>query len=329
MLRYHSAALAPSTITSYRSGIRSYRLFCWHTGSLAFPLSELTLQRFAASLGSRVSHSTIKVYLAGVQYLSILLGFHVSISRMPQLHYLLRGIRRTQGASFSRPSRQPITYRHLLLIQYRIQFLQHTPFQRLMFRTATSLAFFGLLRVSEYTSAGAARFDPSSTLLVTDVSINAENTILTIRLRASKTDPFRVGCSVRVGASGSTTCPVALMRQYLRARADGQGPLFVLSPGRYLTRQDMVRLLRCCLPGLSNVNTHSFRIGGASAAASAGISDSCIQILGRWSSDAYKRYVRFSDLSIISLSRSLVSSGSCSRVWDPCTGGSVPVVAHT
>ena len=326
--QFHAAALAPSTLSSYSSGVRSYQLFCLHAGLVSFPPSELTLQRYASSLGNRVSYSTIKVYLAGVQYTSIMMGYHIALSDMPQLHYLLRGIRRAQGATFRRPRRQPITYVLLRIIHYRIQFLQYSPCQRLMFRTATALAFFGLLRVSEYTSSGRTRFNATTTLLCTDVSFNSDHSIMIIVLRASKTDPFRIGCSVRIGASGGSTCSVSLMRQYLQLRGVSHGPLFQLGPNSFLIREDIVSLLRCCLPGVQNVNTHSFRIGGASAAASAGVPDSRIQILGRWSSDAYRRYIHVSDESIISLSRSLVSTNHCSRVWDPCVGGSVLAGTH-
>lgn len=48
-----------------------------------------------------------------------------------------------------------------------------------------------------------------------------------------------------------------------------------------------------------DVNTYSFRIGGASAAASCIIRDSTISIIGRWSSDCYCRFVHFSNSCIV------------------------------
>ena len=78
----------------------------------------------------------------------------------------------------------------------------------------------------------------------------------------------------------------------MHTRNKSTGPLYIFIDGKYLTRQFVANLLSLALPHVPNINTHSFRIGGASAAASAGIPDSVIQILGRWSSDAYKRYLR-------------------------------------
>ena len=37
---------------------------------------------------------------------------------------------------------------------------------------------------------------------------------------------------------------------------------------------------------------HSFRIGSATSATIAGLNDYEIKLLGRWSSDCYKRYIR-------------------------------------
>ena len=117
------------------------------------------------------------------------------------------------------------------------------------------------------------------------------------------------------------------MHHYLARHSSRQGPLFVLVPNHFLIRADVVNLIRCCLPGVAGVNTHSFRIGGASAAASMNIPDSHIQILGRWSSNAYLRYLHLSDIySIVSrYCNSLGQASSHSQVWDPVSCTSRPL----
>ena len=273
--------------------------------------------RFVASHFRRLSVKTLKVYLAGVQYWAILNRCYTRLSSMPRLYYLIRAVRRIQGNQFSRPRRVPVTLCHLRAMFHRIPLMQYTVMQKAMFRAATSLAFFGLLRVSEYTSEFRRSYSPDNTLLVSDVSFNSNYTIMSIHIKASKTDPFREGCIVRVAAVSDAVCPVAAMRNYLSQRTYVHGPLFLLDQNCFLLRQDMVLLLRRCFPSNVYLNTHSFRIGGASMAASAGIPDSQIQILGRWSSDAYRRYIHISDLSIQNLANALISAEQPNRIWDP------------
>ena len=310
-------ALAPATIRTYQTGISSYLSYCGLTSCNPLPLNEQTLQRFVASQYSRLSYKTLKVYLAGIQYWSTINGFDTNIAAMPRLYYLIRAVRRIQGSNFHRPRRQPISLHHLRLLSHRLQLMQYSDLERAMFRAATSLAFFGLLRVSEYTSQNRQSFCPETTLLVTDITFRRDYSIMFVRIKASKTDPFREGCTVRVAAIDSPLCPVTLMRSYLNLRPSGPGPLFVLQRDFYLIRQDIVLLLRRCFPGQLTLNTHSFRIGGASTAAAVGIPDSQIQILGRWSSNAYRSYLRMSDLSISNMAQALISMDHPSRTWDP------------
>ena len=285
-------------------------------------MSELTLQRYAASMSHRVSYRTLKVYLAGIQYWYTIAGYQSSIASMPQLFYLFRGIRRSQGHTFIRPRRLPITSMQLRVIHYCLQYLRYSHLERTMFHAASTLAFFGLLRSSESTSSHHTTFNPQNTLLVSDITFNQDRSIMFVLIRASKTDPFRSGCVVRVAAIDDSLCPVRAMSGYLSAHPTHSGPLFVLSASQFLLRQDMVLLLRRCLSHVSNINTHSFRIGGASTAALAGISDSHIQILGRWSSDAYRRYLHISDTLVGQLCQALVTPSTHTRVWDSTLGRS-------
>ena len=94
------------------------------------------------------------------------------------------------------------------------------------------------------------------------------------------------------------------------------GPLFMFRNGTYLTHRYMATLIQQALLQLPHANTHSFRIGGASAAASVGVPDSTIQILGRWSSDTYHRYLRLSNSTVCNLAARIANVGSVSHIGD-------------
>ena len=156
------------------------------------------------------------------------------------------------------------------------------------------LAFFGLLRVSEYTSPTLTRSDPNS-LNVGDVVLSPSGSIALVRIKKSKTDPFRKGVTLRICAIPHAFCPVQALRRYLARRGTQPGPLFIYQNGSFITRARVRDLLVKCLPDIPNVNTHSFRRGGASALSDAGVEGHVIQILGRWKSDAYTKYIQMSE----------------------------------
>ena len=117
-----------------------------------------------------------------------------------------------------------------------------------------------------------------------------------MRIKQSKTDPFRQGITLFLGRTGLLICPIDAILPYLAVRDNRLGPLFILQDGRMLTRQTFGNLLDNVLDQLhlpsGEFNTHSFRIGAATSAKEAGISDSQIMMLGRWQSNAYQRYIR-------------------------------------
>ena len=96
------------------------------------------------------------------------------------------------------------------------------------------------------------------------------------------------------------------MTQFLKLRLSlnmsKDSPLFIKADGKPLTRVEFVDFVRSILesmgPNSSSYAGHSFRIGGATAAAAAHIPDHLIKSMGRWSSDCYQTYIR-TPLSLI------------------------------
>ena len=71
-------------------------------------------------------------------------------------------------------------------------------------------------------------------------------------------------------------------------------------------RRTVVNELRGCLTstGISGgYSSHSFRRGAATSARMVGVADHDIQLLGRWRSDAYKRYIEVHPEYVYNVSR--------------------------
>ena len=86
---------------------------------------------------------------------------------------------------------------------------------------ACCLAFFGFLRVSEFTVPTQDRYDQSCHLSLGDISLdNRDNPrLLRVHIKQSKTDPFRRGVEIYLGATNDSICPLKGILPYLALRS--------------------------------------------------------------------------------------------------------------
>ena len=161
-----------------------------------------------------------------------------------------------------------------------------------------SMGFFAFLRAGEFTCQSLESFDQSSMLALGDVWVDScsDPRCLTVKLKQSKGDPFGQGVLIHLGHTFQSLCPVAAVLSYLAIRPSTPGPFFVFSDGSPLSRERLISALSQALKdsGVDTLNFkgHSFRIGAATTAAKAGLSDSLIQAVGRWRSSAFMSYIR-------------------------------------
>ena len=227
-----------------------------------------------------------------------------------RLQRVLRGIKRTQGESSF--SRLPVTD-DIMMVIFRALDITHP--DHCMFWAACNLAYFGFLRSAEFTVPNLASYVPAIHLGVADVAVNSHSapSCLRLRIKASKTDPFRKGCFVHIGKGEFPLCAISSLLAYLTLRGDASGPLFLLRDGRPLSRALLTSWLRGILSAAGiqgNFSSHSFRIGAATVAARNGIQDHQIQALGRWTSSAYLLYIRTPAESLSRLSKQLSLSAA-------------------
>jgi hypothetical protein len=108
-----------------------------------------------------------------------------------------------------------------------------------------------------------------------------------IRLESSKTDAIGVGVDQTVAGAAA----VANVSQYLcvipSSRSSSLHPLFQSSGGLPVTRDMLVSVLQQCLQStgidMSKYRGFSFRRGGATGLAAAGVDNITVQHIGRWS----------------------------------------------
>ena len=313
---YFHCALAPSTHRAYNSAKKRYTNFCSQAELSPLPAGEDKLCLYVSHLArSGLRHQTIKCYLSAVRHLQIEHGRgDPFLASMPKLEQVVKGIKGHQAKQGSQGSRTrlPVTPEVLKKIRSALS-QQPSDFNNIMIWAACCLCYFVFLRSGEICVPLRNEYDAGAHLSHGDVAVDSQSkpTLLAVKIKASKTDPFRKGVRIFIGRTDCDLCPLAAVLAYLAVRGDAEGPLFRFANSNPLSRDAFVREVRRAL-SVAGVNAdlysgHSFRIGAATVAAAAGIEDSTIMTLDRWNSSAYLRYIRTPRELLASLSKRLTS----------------------
>lgn len=188
---------------------------------------------------------------------------------------------------------------------------------------ACLIAFFGLLRISEYMDAG---------LRVQHVRLAARDADgqpsgLEILVHHSKTS--RAQKLIAISSRVDVLCPVRAYTHYrqflvtLRLPTPVDSPLFVFrfNDGRHraMTAEQFIRQVRAYYRATfpdrdpATYAGHSFRRGGTSALILAGVPQTSIMAHGRWSSEAFHRYFDSHHSQAMRLSATQALDGSVKR----------------
>ena len=131
-------------------------------------------------------------------------------------------------------------------------------------------------------------------LLIQNVYFNQDKVVCF--LPTSKTHKGPIPQMVQLYRQHNLTCPVLAMTNYSKIRAPKPGQYFIKIDGTPVTSSDLVLLL-CRLAqflGLphQHFKPHSLRTGGSTHLHLSGVPVHKIKEIGRWSSDAFKCYIR-------------------------------------
>jgi hypothetical protein len=277
-------ALDRSTVRGYAVGARDYLRFCFQH-HLSFEPTPLTLARYIAYTSQYISSGPH--YLSGVRhYLQDFFPEFDSNRAHPFVQTAIRGSRKTRADPVRR--KQPLRTIHLeAFLQVALR-TQH--YDDLLFITILSCAFYACHRIGELIPPSLPLFNWQK-IIKRDTLIFSGNRVQ-YRLPYHKGDPFFHGSDILLTPQHIAD-PVSLLRLYTHLRELKHGarsPLFLREHGLHPSRAWFDKRFFSLLD--RSYGGQSARAGGATFYASLGISEDVLQAIGRWSSSAWKIYIR-------------------------------------
>ena len=164
-------------------------------------------------------------------------------------------------------------------------------YEVLLFKAAFTLAYFGLLRISELVYTGPMHRDRP--LQLSDVSYDLYNKTLFIQIKKSKTNQSGKAMKLKIHpAKKGNICCVHSVITFIKARPENDSNLLCHQNIDPLTRYQFSSILVKAISKLGlaplHFKTHSFRIGRATEnLAAKGVNADTIKMMGRWSSSSF------------------------------------------
>ena len=279
-----ASSLSESTLKSYNATLNEFRSFVISLGpyyqSPKPNIGHVIL--FISHLFNKgLSAQTITTKMSAITYY-----FKLQSLPDPMSNFLvikcLTGVRKLSPTLDQRlPITIPILEKLMALTFGNLK----SHFHSLLVRTMFSLSFYAFLRPGEITKS-------PHNLSLDQISFSPSH--ISIKFLSFKHHSGRA-VTIQIPKQPGPSCPVQSLSQYLQLRGNSPGPLFCYpnqDPVTYNSYHEwfhhLLDLSR--IPG--KFNTHSFRIGAATWAASRGVSSTLIQQMGRWRSSAYLKYIR-------------------------------------
>jgi hypothetical protein len=283
----HSIEL--STVHTYNSHLQSYLTFC---KSHDFPIEPTpdTLSFFVVFMSHHIQQSSVAAYLSGI--CNCLEPHFPDVRSARNSHIVTRslaGMKKLRGFSVPLQKRALSTDDISTLLHVH----RSGSHDDLLFLSMLLTAFSALLRLGEITISNSPA-KRSSKKIIARHTLSLHTDRYSFQLPFHKADRFYQGSKIVVLSKPTSPLdPLPFMCRYLFTH-DSSFPfhpeLWLTSAGVTPTASWFTSRLQSTLG--PDVGGHSIRSGAATALALDGVPDSIIQGMGRWSSDAFKVYIR-------------------------------------
>ena len=208
----------------------------------------------------------------------------------------LLGVKKNRS---SLDTRAPITSDMLRVMLSKVSNVSSNVYIVSLLKSMYTLAFYGFLRIGEMTKTGNEVLD-KHVLQLSNVHIKPDEKSVVITFNSYKHMSGNVPFSLTIKSDESQLSVVKLLAEYLQLRGYKNGALYLLPNSKPITRnlfnKYLEKVIKDCNFNLK-IKSHSFRIGAATTAIENGYSNEQVQIMGRWRSNAFKKYVRVTSMS--------------------------------
>ena len=268
----------------------------------------------------KCSAKTVGCYLSGIRMWHLCNGFDQACLRPDIVNLVLKGREHFEEAKKTlegKPKRVAMTIPMMKLLLRKIRESEMNNEMKTRVWLISCLMWNGSLRVSEVLSRTENEFDPLTTLCVGDINLSTVNNggeqieVLQYHLKSPKERRIGNGVKLEIFGNGSFCCPVRAWKSWTKkvTLTEGQ-PVFKQTSSKCFTGKEFNRVLTKLLWELTEgtdgfVKSHSFRSGVATEMGKLGCSEAEIMAQGRWSSQAFKAYIKMGSLKRIQLAARL------------------------
>lgn len=294
-----SYAWSEATHEAYSSGLLVWHVHCDKRsipeGQRA-PAHPSHISSFAASLAGAYSESTILNYVYGLRAWHILHRVDWKLNKL-EMDALLKGAARLAPDSSKRKARQPYTPEFITKVGEQLDL--NTPLDASVFACLTD-GFYSVARVGELTVPRLDAFDPAQHVTPANLRMETnqsgmETTVL--HVPKTKAAPIE-GEDIFWSRQHGPTDPCEALANHRRINnPSNTDHLFAyLHKGRLrpLTKNAFIKRVAQAAraAGLEPLQGHGIRIGATLHYLLRGVPMEAMKVMGRWSSDAFMRYLR-------------------------------------
>jgi integrase len=259
---------------------------------------------FVASKTGEIKASTMKGYLCAVHSWHVDEGVQVDFTPFKRLKRALRGMERLDVATPIKRA-APIT---MAAVARMASVANMENIDDVTVMAIASLATAGLFRLGELVPY-KVKDDP--VLLSKRVWVTKEG--VWVHLPRSKTDPLGKHPPMFIAKNDGLACPrLWIMRMRAGRKQCPDQPTFLSARSRQVTREWVLKRVNTMMKraglGGQSYSGHSFRRGGTTSLAAAGVPDHIISKLGRWKSATYQIYVAASPDRLAAAQRAMAAA---------------------